>query len=937
MQLLEGHQAPVTSVAWSPDGTMLASQDSEGEVIVWDTSTSSICVRKSPPSFRWAGSGVVFVTSDLSETFGRSLLLTQVDLTQAPIATRRYRSAKIVLLGESEVGKSTLALRLAEDRYEPQSTTHGMKVWTLASHALNISDTSPLGEEREVFLWDLGGQGEYQLIHQLFLHDTRLALFLMDPTRNKDNFAEVADWNVRLEAQLQRRGTTASKLLLQSKADLPQTRPVDPVKLEALMRACSFGAFLRVSAAQPQAGDTITELRERLSNYINWDEVPPVTTLKTTRDIYDAVMSRRRAADIFVTIKALRAQFPGIELRDLEYAVRLLAEQGLVVEIDDLGGERVLLLRVEEIERYAGAIILAVHANPRGVPAVEENTIFAESALPGIDQPLPLHERHLLITSVIQLLVEKGICFRKYGQLIFPTEFPREKPPVVGEFDDPVTVRFDFSGAVRNLYAAVVSRLHHVGRFGQISLWRNWSQFERESEICALELSEPVGGQSHFTVFSNRTCSVERKKDFTEFVREFLLAEGADPRLGYALRCSCGAVYPESIVEIAIAHGETTFRCGACSTRHDLRQPLDDQRGWGQLDGEQVSTIIASPITATPKGGQTGFGILHLSDLHFKDGDSLEAVLGPLREDLTTFHHSDVEFVVISGDLTDRGGSAGFELAADFIRRLHDVTGVPLGRFIVCPGNHDVQNLDSIFALKTKVTPGEEIVEKFADDAYRVRISSEYPRRFERFCLRYNELFDYDLRTGLPELSREQLFPEQRTQFVTLNSAVRIDKYRPKDATIDPAAFAKTLEQADKTMASVKMNGPALRIVVWHHAVLGPWSIPDASPFVQRLAQGRYALLLHGDVHETRAQIADPFERAIRVVGAGSLHAPDSALPVRTGNLYNLIEVDREFKWIKIHVREQRVPNGAFAGRYAYGEDDAKVDYFTIERPPLYI
>jgi len=42
-----------------------------------------------------------------------------------------YVSAKIVLVGESNVGKSCLALRLAQDRYEEQGTTHGMRLWTM--------------------------------------------------------------------------------------------------------------------------------------------------------------------------------------------------------------------------------------------------------------------------------------------------------------------------------------------------------------------------------------------------------------------------------------------------------------------------------------------------------------------------------------------------------------------------------------------------------------------------------------------------------------------------------------------------------------------------------------------------------------------------------------------------------------------------------------
>src|SRR5262245_56871085 len=47
-----------------------------------------------------------------------------------------------------------------------------------------------------------GGQDEYRLIHQLFLHDTTLALVLLDPTRGRTAFEEAEGWSKRLEKQL---------------------------------------------------------------------------------------------------------------------------------------------------------------------------------------------------------------------------------------------------------------------------------------------------------------------------------------------------------------------------------------------------------------------------------------------------------------------------------------------------------------------------------------------------------------------------------------------------------------------------------------------------------------------------------------------------------------------------------------------------------------
>ena len=86
------------------------------------------------------------------------------------------------------MGKTTLAHRLIEDRYVKTDSTHGMNVWRLD---LPLQPDATL--EREALLWDLAGQEDYRLIHQLYLDETALALLLVNPQKD-DPFAEAGDW-----------------------------------------------------------------------------------------------------------------------------------------------------------------------------------------------------------------------------------------------------------------------------------------------------------------------------------------------------------------------------------------------------------------------------------------------------------------------------------------------------------------------------------------------------------------------------------------------------------------------------------------------------------------------------------------------------------------------------------------------------------------------
>jgi GTPase SAR1 family protein len=142
-----------------------------------------------------------------------------------------------VLVGESNVGKSYLAHRIATGeapRHGSIQSTHGMKFWPLERSKQTTAANSPhqtrpmpsrfadvlfgqttensKTQRREIVLWDMGGQEEYRLIHQLFLHDTTVALVLLDPTRGATAFKEVEAWNKSLEKQLA--GRAAVKILI---------------------------------------------------------------------------------------------------------------------------------------------------------------------------------------------------------------------------------------------------------------------------------------------------------------------------------------------------------------------------------------------------------------------------------------------------------------------------------------------------------------------------------------------------------------------------------------------------------------------------------------------------------------------------------------------------------------------------------------------------
>lgn len=67
---------------------------------------------------------------------------------------------------------------------------------------------------REVLLWDLAGQRDYRLIHQLHLHEATVALIVFDAARDTDPFAGILHWHRALRQAQQASGLASLPLTI---------------------------------------------------------------------------------------------------------------------------------------------------------------------------------------------------------------------------------------------------------------------------------------------------------------------------------------------------------------------------------------------------------------------------------------------------------------------------------------------------------------------------------------------------------------------------------------------------------------------------------------------------------------------------------------------------------------------------------------------------
>jgi small GTP-binding protein len=611
LRVFEGHTRAVYSVVWSADHCRALSASDDATVRLWDVDTGR-CLRVLEDQTRSTGLASVAWSADGRRAYSgdKAGRIRVWDLSEFATETRaagsaatastpapdelQYTNAKVVLVGDTGVGKSGLAERLVHKRFAPTRSSHARRAFVLESNV--VKETNGVSLHQETMLWDLAGQPAYRSVHQLSMDDAALACVLFDCRSETNPFEGAAYWSQVLDQA--RANSKIKKLLVASRTDVGGL-PAGRQRIDRFAREHGFVQFIATSAF---SGTGCEELLDAIRRGICWDDLPKVTTTKTLASLRDYVARLKgqmsggdgkgdqQATPLgLLTVAALHEGFVADfgEKMPLEqftaHLQRLEATDAVDLLVFETTGavprpEDLVLLDPTRVDGYASALLVAAKDEPDGPGHLLESRVREGRFQLDDDERIGdlEAERHLL-WYVLEKLLSHDLALREpiNGQdyVVFPSQCTAElRFPGATAFG----VAFGFTGPVRSIYATLIAQLAHYEGFARREFFQDVAAYSAETGgRCLVRLRDHGRGHGELEVFFDNETPASVRQGFLHFVNRHLEGKSNPGSVSrrhayYCTNVACRNPFEDGVVKARLKAGKKTLFCPICEHETSL-------------------------------------------------------------------------------------------------------------------------------------------------------------------------------------------------------------------------------------------------------------------------------------------------------------------------------------------------------------------------------
>jgi small GTP-binding protein len=600
---------PVAGMAFVREGSTALVWSRGGELLAWSLAGASAPVQlwyRDPPSqsvasyfTRLAVSAVHGLLALVDAGATELVLVSDWEQTASPpAATTTYANAKVLLLGDSGVGKSALAMVLAGEEFKNTESTHGRRIWRMPAP----EEPAAGGGDREVLVWDLAGQPGYRVVHQLHLGGASVALIVFDSRSETAPLAGVQHWARAVRHAHPGTAGGLTTFLVAARIDRGGIA-TSAERVQHVMANFALGEFYETSAKE---GTNTDLLRTRMLTAIDWERIPRVASTALFGAVKTFIVDQKSAGHLLTPLdelsQAFQATVPsGAELLtterqdpDLDEAdapepapARLTAVfAGCVARLESAGlvkrlkfGDYVLL-QSELLDAYASAIVNAARDEPDGLGSIlESRVVELDFRVPAADRVPGGRQERLLVLATLEELIQHELVLRESTedgvQLVFPSAFRRDLPVSEAPKGDGVVFRFE--GPVANVYATLIVRLTRSSRFTRIATWQSAARFAADIGVCTISLRSDGEGKAELWIGYEGVPDLLRVQ-FERFVHAHLDRRANPGSVSRERQYSCPEdntpFTPEQVERVRMLGRDTIF-CPVCGTQVVMRDDYE--------------------------------------------------------------------------------------------------------------------------------------------------------------------------------------------------------------------------------------------------------------------------------------------------------------------------------------------------------------------------
>ncbi|KAJ7262658.1 ras-domain-containing protein [Mycena haematopus] len=188
----------------------------------------------------------------------------------APAATKPPApvNCKLLLIGNSSVGKSSLLLRFSDEQWLPEDESSATIGVDFRVHKMEVK-----GKKVKLSIWDTAGQERFRTITSSYYRGAQGIILVYDVS-NRDSFEALPRWYSELETYV---SDKVVKILVGNKVDKEFSRQVPTSEAQAF--ATRMNSLFVEASAKTSVGvkEAFTEVVERIMDIPElWDSAPGV-------------------------------------------------------------------------------------------------------------------------------------------------------------------------------------------------------------------------------------------------------------------------------------------------------------------------------------------------------------------------------------------------------------------------------------------------------------------------------------------------------------------------------------------------------------------------------------------------------------------------------------------------------------------------------------